>query len=465
MLQRSEVVVPLKSMNSPRLDQIEPRLTEIGHQIFRRPRLHFLSKNFWYTRLIELSTQDPQVKTQLFRFVDVLPVLVNSKQKREHLLEYLAPPARAKHWPLSLKLIASLVRIPAIDALVVKIADFQIRQMAKNFILGENLSEVLPRLLKRRNEGLGFTLDILGEAILSEDEARVYHAKYLKLIDDLGRVRWTHSKVLDESALGVVPAANISIKISALDCRMDPMAFEESLNRLSDRIEPILRAAIQRNIFINFDMEQFSLKDLTRELFKRLISKPEFKSYRHFGIVCQAYLKSSLEDVYDWIHFATERGTPFTIRLVKGAYWDFEIIHADQNAWDPPVFLKKPESDENFELCAKTLLEAYPTIELAVGSHNVRSIAFVMALAEHLKLPKNAYEIQMLYGMADSFKESLVQMGVRVREYDPVGEMLPGLSYLVRRLLENSSNDSFLNQSLLNKTGIHDLLKPKRSRL
>jgi RHH-type proline utilization regulon transcriptional repressor/proline dehydrogenase/delta 1-pyrroline-5-carboxylate dehydrogenase len=438
---------------------------EIGQQIFRKPRLDFFSKNFWFTKMIELATQDPRVKTQLFRFVDVLPVLKSLDQKRDHLLEYLSSPDGAESWPTSLRLTSSLVAFPLVDRLLVKASDFQVRQMARNFILGAELRDVLPRILERRSRGLGFTLDILGEAVLSDDEAQTYQQKYLKLIAELGRAAksFPGHPVLDQTALGPIPAANISIKISSLDCRMDAMAFEDSLRRLCERLEPIVRAAVQNGIFVNFDLEQFSLKELTRELFKRLISKPEFRSYRHFGIVVQAYLQSSMADVCDWIQFARDRKVPFTIRLVKGAYWDYEVIHAHQNGWEPPVFLEKYQSDENFEACARALLEAYPAIELAAGTHNVRSISYVMATAEDLNLPKNAYEIQMLYGMADSFKAALVPMRVRVREYDPVGDMLPGLSYFVRRLLENSSNDSFLNQSFLSKTGIQELLRPHRT--
>jgi RHH-type proline utilization regulon transcriptional repressor/proline dehydrogenase/delta 1-pyrroline-5-carboxylate dehydrogenase len=266
-------------------------------------------------------------------------------------------------------------------------------------------------------------------------------------------------KPIDESALGPIPPVNISLKISALDCRMDSLAFEASLERLIKKIEPMLEAAMKHGVFINFDMEQFALKDLTRELFKRLIMMPKFRSYRFFGIVVQAYLKTASEDVQDWIAIARERGTPFSIRLVKGAYWDYEVIVADQNGWEPPVWMKKSESDAHYELCTRLLLDAYPAIELAVGSHNVRSISHALAYTEALGLPQNALEIQMLYGMADAFKNSLVKRGVRVREYTPVGEMLPGLSYLVRRLLENSANDSFLKQSFMDKTGIRDLLQ------
>lgn len=415
--------------------------------------------------MMELATSDARVKTQLFHFVDVLPVLQTVEQKRDHLIEYLSAPYGQKSWPMVLKLISSLVRVPLLDRAMVGIADFQVKQMAKNFIVGNSLEEALPKLLNARSKKIAFTLDILGEGVFSDYEAQFYFDKYKTLIEGLGEASksWKKISPIDESSLGDIPPVNISIKISALDCRMDSMSFEASLKRLIARLEPIMELAMKKNVFINFDMEQFALKDLTRELFKQLLLMPKFKNYRFFGIVCQAYLKSSLSDIYEWIEIAKQRGTPFSIRLVKGAYWDYETIVANQNGWESPVFAKKVESDANYEACAKVLLDAFPAIELALGSHNIRSISYALAYAEEIQLPENSLEVQMLYGMADPFKESLVKRGVRIREYAPVGEMLPGLSYLVRRLLENSANDSFLKQSFLDNTGIHHLLRSPKS--
>ena len=424
------------------------------------------NKNFWYTKILELATSDTLVKTQLFRFVDVLPVLKTCEQKRDHLIEYLSPPTRATTWPLSLKALVLLLRVPVLSRLIVRLADFQVSQMARNFIIGRNLEETVPKLLKSRDRNLGFTLDILGETVFSDEDSEMYLSLYKDLISGLGdqSKTWARNSLLDESALGSIPSVNISLKISALDCRMDPAGFESSLARLSERIEPLMRLAMQKNVFINFDMEQFSLRSLTRELFRRILSKNEFRSYRHFGIVVQAYQRQSREDVRDWIEFAKWRETSFSIRLVKGAYWDYEVIQASQNSWPSPVYDHKSESDLNYEICSRDLLKAYPAIELALGSHNIRSISQAIAYAEELKLPQNSFEIQMLYGMADPFKDSLVKKGYRVREYDPVGEMLPGLSYLVRRLLENSANDSFLKQSFMDGTEIRQLLKSPKGK-
>ncbi len=411
---------------------------------------------------MEWTTRDPRVKTQLFRFVDVLPVLSSQESKCAHLLEYLSAPEgnQSRAWPWFFRTTTALLKTP-VQGLVTQIADQQVKQMAANFIVGRNSAEVLPKVEALRQQSVAFTLDILGEAVLSEKEAAEYRGLYDELLDGLGArsQSWSEQPLIDSSPLGPIPKVNLSIKISALDALPDPLSWESTLQRLQERLTPLLLKAMKYNIFINFDMEQFSYREMTNELFRRILMLPEFRSYRHLGIVVQAYLKCAEQDAREWVEFAKQRATPFTIRLVKGAYWDYETVVAQQNGWQIPVFEKKFQSDVSYERCAQILLSAFPQIELAAGSHNVRSLSYCLALSERLGLPKNAMEVQMLYGMSGAFRKAFVEKGIRFREYCPVGEMLPGLSYLVRRLLENTANDSFLKQSFLDKRGVRELLK------
>ncbi len=442
---------------------IESRVQEIGQQIFdsvQGQTAGIWNKDFWQTRMMEWTTRQPTVKTQLFRFVDVLPVLRDQSSKREHLLEYLSRPASQKTWPWFFRLTTGLLHSPA-AGLVTRIADDRVKEMANNFILGKRVDEVLPKVEALRSQGVSFTLDILGEAVLSNSEAAEYRGIYEYLIDGLGErsKSWSKVSLIDESPLGPLPKVNLSIKISALDAMPDPMAWEPTLKRLQDRLTPLLERAIKHNMFINFDMEQFSYREMTNELFRRILLDARFKNYRHLGIVVQAYLKTAESDVRQWVEIAKSRGTSFSIRLVKGAYWDYEVVVAQQNGWEIPVYEQKWQSDASYERCARILLSNYPNIELAAGSHNVRSLSYCLAVAESLGLPKNAMEVQMLYGMSGAFRKAFVEKGIRFREYCPVGEMLPGLSYLVRRLLENTANDSFLKQSFLDKRGVRELLK------
>ena len=140
------------------------------------------------------------------------------------------------------------------------------------------------------------------------------------------------------------------------------------------------------------------------------------------------------------------------MRLVKGAYWDYETVVAAQQGWPVPVFTQKWQSDANYEVCARLLMENNQWLRPAFGSHNVRSISSVLALADEFHVPPGRFEFQMLYGMAGELEDVLVAMGNRVRIYTPYGQLLPGMAYLVRRLLENTSNESFL------RAGFHDHL-------
>ena len=215
---------------------------------------------------------------------------------------------------------------------------------------------------------------------------------------------------------------------------------------MGEALQPILEAAAQRQVLVNFDMEQSALKDLTLALFERCCEKCDFPA----GLALQAYLRSGLADAERIIGWARRTGRQVTVRLIKGAYWDYEVIHARQMGWPVPVWTEKRQTDACFEQMAERLVTSMPRragqggVKLAVGSHNVRSIAYTLAILEKHGLPESAVEVQNLYGMADQLRAALGGRGLQVRLYVPVGQMIPGMAYLVRRLLENTSNQSWL---------------------
>ena len=177
-----------------------------------------------------------------------------------------------------------------------------------------------------------------------------------------------------------------------------------------------------------------------------MFTEPEFRDWPHAGIVVQAYLHDAERDLRDLLDWGRSRGTRFTVRLVKGAYWDYEKIKAAQNGWRCPVFLQKPESDACFEKCTRILLDNESIVTAAFGSHNVRSIAHAQAYAEQLGIDKSRFEFQLLYGMAGPIKRALVEMGYRVREYCPgrriaarhvVSRQAIARKHLERRILES----------------------------
>ncbi len=418
--------------------EIEQRGARIFELVDRHPEPLF-SKAGFYQRLMALSMRDERFKVQMFRFVDVLPSLRRSGDIVQHLDEYFTD-MRNGLAPLVRTGVRAAKIVPWISGQLLR---WNVSGMARQFIAGKNPDDVMKTLRKRHEQKIGFTVDLLGEAVVSEKETDEYATRCLELLEHLARETDGWSDPLDDGT-ELFPVVNLSVKISALYSQTNPADPADAIAHLAPKLRPILRRAKELGVFINFDMESFSHKNITLDLFKALFAEPEFRDWPHAGIVIQAYLRDAEKDLVDLIDWGRARRTRFTVRLVKGAYWDYEKIKSTQNGWSIPVYLQKPESDANFEALSRVLLENESIVTAAFGSHNVRSIAHAQALGDELGIDRTRFEFQLLYGMAGPVKRALVEMGYRVREYCPVGELLPGMSYLVRRLLENTSNEGFL---------------------
>ena len=445
---------------------LNTQIEKLGLEIFQKAGSQksksVFNKDWWYGKIMDWSMKNEQFKTQMFRFVDVLPSLNSTNEVTRHIKEYFTDDKNTE-LPSVFNMGVGVGSLA--PSLMTKAIKKNIEQMAKMFITGENVDQALPVLLKKRKQNIAFTLDLLGEATLSEQEAYDYQQRYLQLIEELSQQKWEHQQLLDSDDLSPIPVVNISVKLTSLYSQINLKAWHSTKETLKSRLRPILQSAVKNNVFINIDMESYDYKDLTLEVFQEILMEEEFKSYPHFGIVLQAYLRDCFEDAQKMIEFAKKRQCPFSIRLVKGAYWDYENILANQRQWDIPVFTNKFESDHQFERVSFELLKAHPHLKLAIGSHNVRTIAAAIAQAQSLALPKNAIEIQMLYGMAEEIKLSLVNDGYRIREYATVGELIPGMAYLVRRLLENTSNQSFLRSKYSDHEDNKVLLQDPASKL
>jgi len=432
---------------------IEQRGARIFELVDKHPE-RFFSKAGFYQRLMALSMHDERFKTQLFRFVAVLPSLRRSSEIIQHLEEYFSDGNDGFHPLVSLGVrVARLV--PWMSAAVLR---WNVSETARQFIAGRNPHDVIATLRKRRAQKIGFTVDVLGEAVVSEAEADEYAARYADLLDKLARETKDWTDPLGKSA-ELFPVLNLSVKISALYSQMSPAAPADAIAHLCSKLRPLLRRARELGAFINFDMESYALKNTTLELFKTTLTEAEFKDWPHAGIAIQAYLRDSEHDLRDLIEWGRARGTRFAVRLVKGAYWDYETTKSGQNGSNPPVFLQKPESDANFEELTRVLFENEAIVTAAFGSHNIRSIAHAQAVADELRVDRSRFEFQLLYGMAGPIKRALVEMGYRVREYCPIGELLPGMAYLVRRLLENTSNEGFLRAKFAGNVPAKELLR------
>src|SRR6266403_1780795 len=433
--------------------EIERRGERIFDLVDRHPESLF-SKAGFYQRMMALSMRDEHFKVQLFRFVDVLASLHRGTDIVQHLDEYFAD-MRNGYAPLIRSGVFLAKLVPRISGQALR---WNVSGMARQFIAGRNPKDVMKMLRKRRSQGIGFTVDLLGEAVVSEQEANEYASRCLELLEHLGRETRGWTDPLGKNA-ELFPVVNLSVKISALYSQMNPADPADAIIHLAPKLRPILRRARDLGAFVNFDMEGYAHKNATLELFRTLFTETEFRDWPQVGIVIQAYLRDAENDLLDLLDWGRARGTRFAVRLVKGAYWDFEKIKSRQNGWACPVFLQKPESDLNFELLTQILLENESTVTAAFGSHNVRSIAHAQALAEQLGIDRSRFEFQLLYGMAGPVKRALVEMGYRVREYCPVGELLPGMSYLVRRLLENTSNEGFLRAKFAENVSEQELLR------
>jgi RHH-type proline utilization regulon transcriptional repressor/proline dehydrogenase/delta 1-pyrroline-5-carboxylate dehydrogenase len=400
---------------------------------------------WWDQRMMEWTMGNDALKVQLFRFIDVLPLLKSAPGIARHLREYFAE--AGPHLPRVARLGVHWLPENGLGGrLLARTARWNAERLARRFIAGSNVPEVLTAVARLRKKHLGFTVDLLGEATVTEPEAEHYQAQYFELIDGLSRdVRhWPRVPQIDSDERGPLPRVNVSVKLSSLYSQFDPIDPRGTGRAVAVRLRPILQMARTRGVFINVDMEQYSYKDVTLQIFKEILSEPEFRDWPDVGIAVQAYLRDTEADLEDLRAWVDRRGTPVWVRLVKGAYWDYETVMAAQQDWPVPVFTQKSETDANYERLTRFLLENHGSLRPAFGSHNVRSLAYALALADEMSLPPRSFEVQMLYGMAGPLHEALVALGRRVRVYTPYGELLPGMAYLVRRLLENTANESFL---------------------
>ena len=442
---------------------LEPRIRIIGEDLARgssgqAPGL--FDSRWWSQAAINLAMKDPAFKAQLFRFIDVLPSLREDAQVVRVAEEYFGDMSRhlfGMQW--GLKALASTKLGAALSGKTIR---HQVELMAASFIAGASIDEAVPTLRALWDGGRAFSVDLLGEATVSEGEADRYRDHCLAALRRLGDVcpTWSPSPLLERDHLGLLPRVQLSIKISALYSQLDSIDPEGSYRALAARLRPLLKTACTLPASIIFDMEQADTKDLILSTFMRVFSEEPYRTFPHAGIALQAYRTDTQDDVRKLLAWTADRQMPITIRLVKGAYWDSDAIRYRQRGWPMPLFEQKAQTDVHYESLTRLLLEHSHVVRPAFGTHNLRSLAVIEAVAEALKLPSEAWEYQMIYGMAEPFQQAMSNRGRRLRLYAPVGELLPGMAYLVRRLLENTSNESFLRKEYVESQPLTLLLSP-----
>jgi proline dehydrogenase len=429
----------------PALD-LEPEVRQVGHSLaaaFPSAARHPIRT--LDARAMELAAQDAQLRAALFRLVDVTPACHSLDDLAGHLHGYLS---EVDERPPSVEAAMRMAGSAAGRRALGVAAAAGVRHMAHRFIVGESPQAALGQLRADWKHGIASSLDLLGEATVTQAEADRYAERCRDALEAvaLDARGWPSRPTLEGDSAGPIPRANVSVKVSALTPLMRPEAPELGRADAARRLRPLLRVARGLGAHLHVDIESLDTLEATTELLFELLGEEEFAEGPSAGLVLQAYLRESprqLDRILEWSP-ACGRTPPLVIRLVKGAYWDQEIVEARQHGWSPPVFERKADCDRNFEALTRRLLEARPLVRLAVGSHNLRSVAHAIAANRSLGGGDRDLELQVLRGLGDELAQALAAQGLRVRSYCPVGDLVAGMAYLVRRLLENTSNESFL---------------------
>ncbi len=396
-------------------------------------------------RAMDLAARDQELRAALFRFVDVVPACRSLDDVARHLRDFLdevpeAPP------PLAAAMRISDVR--AARTALGAAAAAGVKHMAHRFIVGES-PEAAQRVLRGLwDRGVATSVDLLGEATVTQPEADRYAARCTEALETITHesARWARRPTLEEDSYGRIARTNVSVKVSALTPLLKPDAPELGQEDAAERLRPLLRRARELGAHIHIDMESLDSREAVFGLVLELLAEPEFATGPSAGLVLQAYLRDSpdqLTQILDWAQ-TVRRQPPPTVRLVKGAYWDHELVEARQEGWPVPVFEVKADCDRNFEALTRRLLDARPLVRVAIASHNLRSVSHAIAYNRLTGGEDRDLELQILRGLGDELQDALASRGFRVRAYCPVGDLVAGMAYLVRRLLENTSNDSFL---------------------
>jgi proline dehydrogenase len=396
---------------------------------------------------MELATRDQELRAALFRFVDVVPACRSLDDVARHLHGFLA---ELSETPPPISAAMRIADVRAARTALGAAAAAGVKHMAHRFIVGETPRAAERVLRGLWDRGVASSVDLLGEATVTQPEADSYAARCRQAVEEIdAQARsWPERPVLEHDSIGPLPRTNVSVKISALTPLLRPDAPAIGERDAAARLVPLLAAARDLDAHIHVDMESLDSREAVLELMLELLSSPELAGGPSVGIVLQAYLRDSpeqLEAVLSWAR-ASDRRPPLQVRLVKGAYWDHELVEARQQGWPAPVFEDKADCDRNFEALTRVLLDARPAVRVAVASHNLRSVSHAIAYNRLRGGQDQDLEIQVLRGLGDELQDALSREGFRVRTYCPVGDLVAGMAYLVRRLLENTSNESFLHE-------------------
>lgn len=401
-------------------------------------------------RAMQATTRDRELRAALFRLVDVTPACRSLDDLARHLAGFAAE-VEDRPGPLDAAIRAAHTKAGRV-ALGAAVSG-GVRHMAHRFIAGESPRAATGELARLWETGIASSVDLLGEATVTSEEADRYLARCVEALQTLAAATAScpANPLLDRDLAGPLPRANLSVKVSALTPLIRPEHPRRGIDDAAKRMRPLLDAARELGAHLHIDTESVDTRETTFGLLFEMLAEPQFRDGPSIGIVVQAYLRDSVAELDELLARAdaADRAQPLTIRLVKGAYWDHEVVEASQHGWMPPVFEEKADSDRNFELLSRRLLDRAhrepAVVRVAIGSHNLRSVSHAVAYSRLAGADPPALEVQVLRGLGDDLARALAGAGVRTRVYCPVGDLVGGMAYLVRRLLENTANTSFLS--------------------
>jgi proline dehydrogenase len=438
----------------------EQRILEVGRRLAAAPPATRNPLGAIDERAMQFATEDGPLRAALLRFVDVAPACDSLEDLAAHLVGYVGEVDRR---PVPLEVAMRMGDSRAGRMALGTAAAAAVRHVSHRFIVGETPRQASRVIRSLWRAGIGTSVDLLGEATVSSAEADRYAERCALALEEIAAVyeRLPRRPELEADSIGAIPRVNLSVKVSALTPLLRPAAPELGRRDAAPRLRGLLHRAQELDAHLHVDMESFDSREAITELVLDLLGQPEFHDGPSAGVVLQAYLRDSPALCEQIIASATAAGRsrPLLVRLVKGAYWDHELVDAVQHGWRPPVFEVKADCDRNFEELTRRLLEARPHVRVAVASHNLRSVAHAVVVAEEIGADRRDLEFQVLRGLGDELGQALAREGFRVRTYCPVGDLLAGMAYLVRRLLENTSNESFL-AGQANGRPLEELLAP-----
>ncbi|MGE6194558.1 trifunctional transcriptional regulator/proline dehydrogenase/L-glutamate gamma-semialdehyde dehydrogenase [Aeromonas media] len=342
------------------------------------------------------------------------------------------------------------------EPLIRKGVDMAMRLMGEQFVTGETIAEALANAGNMENRGFRYSYDMLGEAALTEEDAKRYLASYEQAIHAIGKA--SHGR-------GIYEGPGISIKLSALHPRYSRVQYDRVMEELYPTLLGLTQLARQYDIGINIDAEEADRLEISLDLLEKLCFDPSLADWNGIGFVIQAYQKRCPYVIDYVIDLAKRSRHRLMIRLVKGAYWDSEIKRAQQDGLEGyPVYTRKPYTDVSYLACARKLLAVPESIYPQFATHNAHSLSAIYQLAGQNYYP-GQYEFQCLHGMGEPLYEQVVgkvadgKLGRPCRIYAPVGSHETLLAYLVRRLLENGANTSFVNRIADNSISLQDLVQ------